>query len=175
MQASTTRIPYDDKKKFYAEVALELKGIADPLWYTYLANASALLKQHLPDVNWVGFYLAVTKGKAFELVLGPFQGLPACVRIDAGKGVCGSAAVARKTLLVADVDAFPGHIACDSASRSEVVVPLVLEDRLRGDRLLGVLDVDSPLLARFDEQDRKGLEALVAVIINGTQWPAEFK
>lgn len=173
MQATSSQIPYKDKKKFYAEVALELKGLSDPVWYTYLANASAVLMQHLPDINWVGFYLATEKASNFELVLGPFQGRPACVRIDAGKGACGSAAMARESLLVPDVDAFPGHIACDAASRSEVVIPMVFKDRM-GDRLIGVLDVDSPTLARFDEQDREGLEALVAVMMTATEWPKRF-
>ncbi|MES2854692.1 MAG: GAF domain-containing protein [Bdellovibrionota bacterium] len=174
MEANQNRISYADKPKFYAEVALELKGLADPIWYSYLANASAVLMQHLPDINWVGFYLAVHKQKSFELVLGPFQGRPACVRIDAGRGVCGSAALAREALLVPDVEAFPGHIVCDSASRSEVVVPMVFEDRLNGDRLLGVLDVDSPTLARFDEDDKKGLEKLVTTMLLSTTWPLKF-
>ena len=116
------------------------------------ANLSALLWHALPDLNWCGFYLY----DGTELVVGPFQGLPACIRIPLDKGVCGAAATSRQTQLVADVDAFPGHIACDSASRSECVVPLVADDG----RLIGVLDLDSPIPARFDAVDGRGLEAI---------------
>ena len=118
------------------------------------ANLSALIWQSLPDLNWAGFYF----WKQDQLVLGPFQGKVACVRIARGKGVCGRAAEERKTQLVADVHTFPGHIACDPASRSEIVIPLVA-----GDRLIGVLDLDSPLLARFDEDDWQGLERLAQI------------
>ena len=128
-----------------------------------LANAAALIYQALPDLNWAGFYLY----KQGMLVLGPFQGLPACVRIPPGRGVCGTAALERRTQVVPDVHAFPGHIACDAASRSEIVVPLV-----DGERLLGVLDVDSPLPGRFDESDREGLEALARLLIAGCDWGA---
>ena len=121
------------------------------------ANLSALLFHSLPDLNWAGFYFA----KEEALVLGPFQGKPACVRIAMGKGVCGTAARDRKSIVVPDVDKFPGHIACDSASKSEIVVPLV-----RFDRVIGVLDLDSPNLSRFDEDDRRGLEALADVYLN---------
>lgn len=115
-----------------------------------LSNASALLGQFLPQINWVGFYLLdETEG---GLVLGPFQGLPACVRIPFGKGVCGTAAAERKTLRIEDVHAFPGHIACDAASRSEIVIPLI-----KNSELLGVLDIDSPETNRFDAEDEKGL------------------
>lgn len=120
------------------------------------ANCAAMLFQSLPDINWAGFYFL----KGEELVLGPFQGKPACVRIGPGRGVCGSAAAKRQTLIVPDVHKFPGHIACDSASKSEIVVPLVL-----GDRLLGVLDIDSPLAARFDKDDATGLETIVASLL----------
>lgn len=120
------------------------------------ANFSALLYHALPDVNWVGFYLL----KGGELVVGPFQGKPACVRIAMGKGVCGTAAAKRKTVLVEDVHAFPGHIACDAASRSEIVVPLVKDGEL-----LGVLDLDSPSPARFTEADRVGIESLAALFL----------
>ena len=116
------------------------------------ANLSALLWHALPDLNWCGFYLY----DGTELVVGPFQGLPACIRIPLDKGVCGAAASSRQTQLVADVNAFPGHIACDSASRSECVVPLVAGDG----RLIGVLDLDSPIPARFDAVDARGLEAI---------------
>ena len=120
-----------------------------------MANAAALVWQWLPDLNWAGFYRLVGDG----LVLGPFQGKPACIRIDLGKGVCGTAAATRTTQLVADVHAFPGHIACDAASRSELVVPIVHDGRL-----LGVLDLDSPSPARFDADDAAGCEALMALL-----------
>lgn len=121
-----------------------------------LANASALLNQFLERINWVGFYLL----NDTELVLGPFQGLPACVRIPMGKGVCGTSAIQQTTVIVPDVHAFPGHIACDAASQSEIVVPMLL-----GDELIGVLDIDSPEKERFDEIDGKYLEQFVQVII----------
>lgn len=120
-----------------------------------MANLSALLWQYLPNLNWAGFYRMIDG----ELVLGPFQGKAACIRIPLGKGVCGTAAATRETQCVADVHAFPGHIACDAASRSEVVVPVVVEDRV-----IAVLDLDSPLPARFDSEDVAGLEALIVRI-----------
>lgn len=121
-----------------------------------LANAAALLNFFLDDINWVGFYLYDGR----ELVLGPFQGLPACIRIPLGKGVCGTSAERRETLRIEDVHAFPGHIACDAASNSEIVVPLVKEDRL-----IGVLDIDSPLKGRFDAEDQAFLEQFVATLV----------
>ncbi|MEN5427740.1 GAF domain-containing protein [Stenotrophomonas pennii] len=121
------------------------------------ANLSALIYHAVPDLNWAGFYLF----DGTELVVGPFQGLPACVRIPLHKGVCGAAATERVTQRIDDVDAFPGHIACDSASRSELVVPLVKDGAL-----IGVLDLDSPLLARFDADDQAGLEAIAAVFVD---------
>lgn len=121
-----------------------------------LANAAALLNFYLTDINWVGFYLYDGK----ELVLGPFQGLPACLRIPLGKGVCGTSAERRDTLRIEDVHAFPGHIACDAASNSEIVVPLVKEEQL-----LGVLDIDSPLKGRFDAEDQAFLERFVSILI----------
>jgi GAF domain-containing protein len=120
------------------------------------ANFAALVWHALPDINWCGFYLF----DGDELVVGPFQGRPACVRIALGHGVCGTAAATRRTQVVRDVAAFDGHIACDSASRSEIVVPL-----LDGERLLGVWDVDSPSLARFDDDDRRGMEALCGIFL----------
>ncbi|MEG8028564.1 GAF domain-containing protein [Sphingomonas aerolata] len=120
-----------------------------------MANAAALVWEYLPDLNWAGFYRAVEG----ELVLGPFQGKVACIRIAMGKGVCGTAAAERTTQLVEDVHAFPGHIACDAASRSELVVPVVSDGRL-----IGVLDLDSPEPARFDAEDAAGCEALVALL-----------
>ncbi|HLO12477.1 GAF domain-containing protein [Neobacillus drentensis] len=122
-----------------------------------LSNASALLNQFLDRVNWVGFYLLDTND---ELVLGPFQGLPACIRIPLGKGVCGTAALKKETLLVENVNQFPGHIACDAASQSEIVVPL-----LKGEQLIGVLDIDSPELNRFDKLDQQKLEEFVEILV----------
>lgn len=124
--------------------------------YANLSNASALLNQFFDRINWVGFYLLDDE----ELVLGPFQGLPACIRIPLGRGVCGTAAQTQQSIIVEDVNAFPGHIACDAASQSEIVVPLVKDGTL-----LGVLDIDSPELSRFTEDDRIGLERVVQVLI----------
>src|SRR5690606_4214849 len=121
------------------------------------ANLAALVYHALPGLNWAGFYFHDGR----ELVVGPFQGLPACVRIPLHKGVCGAAASQRTTQRIDDVDAFPGHIACDSASRSELVVPL-----LHGDTLVGVFDLDSPQLARFDAEDQAGLEAIAQVFVD---------
>ncbi len=146
-----------DKKAFYVELkavhAALIDGESD--WLANLANTAALLYAELPEVNWAGFYLY----KEGELVLGPFQGKPACVRIPLGKGVCGTAAQRRETLVVPDVHLFPGHIACDAASRAEIVVPW-----LAGDRLVGVLDVDSPHRHRFDAGDAAGLADIVALL-----------
>ena len=124
------------------------------------ANTAALIWDALPGLNWAGFYLY----KSGELVLGPFQGKPACVRIAIGKGVCGTAAARRTTVVVEDVHAFPGHIACDSASNSEIVVPL-----LKGNELLGVLDLDSPLHARFGAVEARGLETLAKIFVDSLQ------
>ena len=121
-----------------------------------LSNASALLNQFLPNINWVGFYLM----QQDELVLGPFQGLPACVRIPVGRGVCGTAVAKKETLLIDDVHAFPGHIACDAASQSEIVIPLILKDAV-----IGVLDIDSPIKNRFTEEDQIGLEQFVHTLL----------
>ena len=161
MFASSPAKKHDSKKSLYAE----LLGQANALFegeHDFIANAanlSALLFHSLPDLNWAGFYFLKEDG----LVLGPFQGKPACVRIAVGKGVCGTAAQQRQTVVVPDVTKFPGHIACDSASKSEIVVPLV-----RFDRVIGVLDLDSPNLSCFDEEDRRGLEALADVFLNAT-------
>jgi L-methionine (R)-S-oxide reductase len=122
-----------------------------------LSNASALLNQFLDRTNWVGFYLMDTND---ELVLGPFQGLPACVRIRLGKGVCGTAALKKETVRVEDVQQFPGHIACDAASQSEIVIPLIKDGKL-----IGVLDIDSPEKGRFDELDQEKLEEFVEILI----------
>jgi GAF domain-containing protein len=144
-----------------ASLASLLEGEADAL--ANLSNASALLAEALPRINWCGFYLL----RGEELVLGPFQGKPACVRIPLGKGVCGTAAARRETLVVPDVEKFPGHIACDAASRSEIVVPL-----MDGAALRGVLDVDAPVVERFDERDRDGLELFVRTLMPLVDWPA---
>jgi GAF domain-containing protein len=145
-----------DKPGLYAELAQQARGLlhGEPNLVANAANFAALVYHALPDVNWCGFYFF----DGDELVVGPFQGKPACIRIALGRGVCGTAAASRQTQVVPDVNAFPGHIFCDGASRSEVVVPLVRVDG----SLLGVWDVDSPSLARFDDEDRAGMEALCA-------------
>jgi L-methionine (R)-S-oxide reductase len=146
------------KPELYENLVLQLRSllIGERDFIANAANFASLLYHSLPDLNWAGFYFLQDE----ELVLGPFQGKPACVRIAMGKGVCGVAAAQRETIIVANVHDFPGHIACDSASNSEIVVPLVKEDRL-----LGVLDLDSPQLARFDDGDAEGLNRLVAEFI----------
>jgi GAF domain-containing protein len=136
-----------------------LEGETDAL--ANLANASGLLAEALERINWCGFYLM----RGGELVLGPFQGKPACVRIAVGKGVCGTAAQRHETVVVPDVNAFPGHIACDAASRSEIVVPILTAGALRG-----VVDVDSPDPGRFDDEDRQGLERFVRVLTPRIAW-----
>jgi L-methionine (R)-S-oxide reductase len=146
------------REEQYALVAKQLEHLIkdEPNLIANLSNASALLNQFLENVNWVGFYL---NDNDKELVLGPFQGLPACIRIPLGKGVCGTAFSQRKTLLVEDVNQFPGHIACDSASQSEIVVPII-----QNGEPIGVLDIDSPSTGRFDEIDRRGLELFVETL-----------
>jgi L-methionine (R)-S-oxide reductase len=148
-----------DKSQQYAQLLEQARGLmhgeADRT--ANAANLSSLVFHSLPDLNWVGFYFF----DGNELVVGPFQGHPACVRIALGRGVCGTAASTRQTQRVPDVDAFPGHIPCDSASRSELVVPLY-----RGDSLVGVFDLDSPRLDRFDETDQRGLEAVAQAFID---------
>ena len=147
-----------NRPALYRDLAEELdallSGETNPV--SNAANAAAAIYHSLPGLNWAGFYFL----RAHELVLGPFQGRPACVRIALGRGVCGTAAAERRSVLVPDVETFPGHIACDTASRSELVVPL-----LTGDRLLGVLDLDSPSLDRFDLQDQIGCEALAVIVV----------
>lgn len=160
---------FSDKAAGYreldAQLAALLAGEHDLIANT--ANAAALLYGALPDLNWAGFYLLrPATGGAQELVLGPFQGKPACVRIALGRGVCGTAAAQRRTVLVPDVHAFPGHIACDAASNSEIVVPMSRGARDgAGGELLGVLDLDSPVLGRFDAADQAGLERIVATLV----------
>lgn len=161
MSHAVTDYDFHDKPADYgrlrAELAALLQGEQDLI--ANAANTSALLFSALPEVNWTGFYFL----RGDELVVGPFQGKPACVRIALGRGVCGTAALERRTVLVPDVNAFAGHIACDSASRSEIVVPL-----LRGAQLLGVLDIDSPRVERFDAADAHGLEELARVFVAST-------
>jgi GAF domain-containing protein len=156
-------IDFTDPAAGYRELDQQLRGLlhGERDAIANLANTTALLWQALPDLNWAGFYRLVEG----QLVLSPFQGKPACVRIQIGKGVCGTAAAARKTVLVPNVREFPGHIACDAASQSEIVVPLV-KDCI----LLGVLDLDSPKLNRFTEADRTGLEQIAATLIAATHW-----
>ncbi len=157
MQAATFDASLS-KPELYAEIARELESLiaGEPDTIANLANAAALLFNSLPDLNWAGFYLL----KDGELVVGPFQGKPACVRIAMGKGVCGTAAQRRSTVMVANVHEFAGHIACDAASNSEIVVPMIREGEL-----LGVLDIDSPKFERFDEQDQAGLEKFVRILL----------
>lgn len=147
----------DNRDKQYNTVIKQLEALIndEPDVTANLANASALLNQFLDDINWVGFYL----WKDTELVLGPFQGLPACIRIPSGKGVCGTAYAKKQTMLVPDVNQFPGHIICDAKSQSEIVIPLIINNKV-----YGVLDIDSPNLNRFDEVDKKNLEKFVRVI-----------
>jgi GAF domain-containing protein len=151
------RIEAGDKEAMYRDLASALAGLVEgePDPVANMANAAALIWETLPDVNWVGFYRNV----GGELVLGPFQGRPACIRIAFGEGVCGAAAASRKVQRVDDVHAFPGHIACDAASVSELVVPIV-----RGGELVAVLDIDSPARARFDAEDEAGCVRLAEVL-----------
>lgn len=148
--------PSGSKPQIYRELSLMAEGLfhGERDAIANAANLSGLLWMGVADLNWAGFYFL----RGGVLVLGPFQGKPACVRIALGSGVCGSAAGTRKTIIVPDVEAFPGHISCDAASRSELVVPL-----LSGGRLVGVLDLDSPVLGRFDLDDANGIESLAAL------------
>jgi len=154
--------PSLSKAGTYREISVQLAGLfsGERNGLANAANMCALLYHMLPDVNWVGFYFM----QGGELVLGPFQGKVACVRIAVGRGVCGTAAERREILVVPDVNDFPGHIACDAASRSEIVLPLVQDGRL-----LGVLDLDSPKPSRFDHEDRDGLHAAVNLLLSSSQ------
>ncbi len=147
------------KNEFYKELLTQAKGLmsGESDLIANMANLSALMFNRMEKVNWAGFYLY----KEDQLVLGPFQGQPACIRIPVGRGVCGTAAQSLQTQLVEDVHAFEGHIACDAASNSEIVIPLVLNGNL-----LGVLDIDSPEYSRFDEEDKAGLEALAEALLD---------
>jgi GAF domain-containing protein len=155
-------IAVDDKASLYQELTAQLAGLLsderDAI--ANAANTAALLFNSLPDLNWVGFYFLRSPG---ELVLGPFQGQPACVRITVGRGVCGAAVERRQSMLVQDVHAFADHIACDAASRSELVVPLI-----RNGRVFGVIDLDSPLVARFDREDQRGIEAVADIYVKAS-------
>ncbi len=152
----------DSKPEFYASLAQQLTGLLEGErdMIANAANMSALIFQFLPDLNWAGFYFM----RGGELVLGPFQGKTACVRIAVGRGVCGTAVERKASVVVPDVHAFPGHIACDSASRSELVVPLI-----KNGQVLGVLDLDSPNPNRFDEADREGCETLVRIYLAASE------
>jgi L-methionine (R)-S-oxide reductase len=154
-----------NKSEVYAHVLEELTALLDDErdLVANAANTSALLRERLDEINWVGFYFR----RGDELVIGPFQGRPACVRIPLGQGVCGTAAVRHETIVVADVRQFPGHIACDAASRSEIVVPIMVRDLL-----VGVLDVDSPVRGRFDNADRDGLERIAEAFVRLTDLSA---
>ncbi|MGY3041281.1 L-methionine (R)-S-oxide reductase [Rhodanobacter sp. TND4EL1] len=154
---------YASKREHYADLVQQARGLlaGERDLIANAANFGALIYHSLAQVNWAGFYLY----DGTELVVGPFQGKPACIRIALGRGVCGTAAQTRETQLVRDVNAFAGHIACDAASQSEIVVPLVKSDG----SLLGVWDVDSPVTDRFDEDDRAGMEALCAVFMAAAQ------
>ena len=149
----------ESKKDLYDQLAAQLSSLhaGERDLVANAANFSALIFHSLPDLNWAGFYFA----KDDELVLGPFQGQPACVRIRVGQGVCGAGAAKGETVIVPNVHEFPGHIACDSASNSEIVVPL-----MKNSRLIGVLDLDSPKIARFDAEDAAGLEQLARILLS---------
>ncbi|NLM65500.1 MAG: GAF domain-containing protein [Firmicutes bacterium] len=153
----------EDKPELYLRLQDELRVLVEAVSHPIpnLANASALLWQAMKDINWVGFYL-VHEGR---LVLGPFQGKPACVYIPVGKGVCGTAVKENRTVRVDNVHEFSGHIACDAASNSEIVIPM-----RDGDRIVGVLDIDSPVFSRFDDEDQVGLEAIVRILERACAW-----
>jgi L-methionine (R)-S-oxide reductase len=159
MTFQATESKTSTKAELYNELATQLSSLlaGERDLIANAANFSSLIFHALPDLNWAGFYFE----KDGELVLGPFQGKPACVRIRVGQGVCGAGAAKCETVIVANVHEFPGHIACDSASNSEIVVPL-----MKNSRLIGVLDLDSPSGARFDEQDARGLESLVRILLS---------
>jgi L-methionine (R)-S-oxide reductase len=150
-----------EKEVFYRTLAKSVRDLVggERDFLANAANVAAMLYQEVPDVNWAGFYLV----KSRDMVLGPFQGKPACTRIAPGKGVCGAAAAKRETVVVENVTKFPGHIACDNASKSEIVLPVV-----RAERLIGVLDLDSPIFARFDDEDRAGLEEVVRLLLEAS-------
>jgi len=156
-------IESSDKNGFYHELSEQLRGLlaGEPDPIANAANTAALIFEMVPELNWAGFYF-LREGS--ELVLGPFQGKPACVRIAVGRGVCGTAIAERRAMLVEDVHAFADHIACDAASRSELVVPLI-----RDGRILGVLDLDSPRTGRFDAEDQRGMEEIAAIYVAASE------
>lgn len=158
-------VNFETKDQLYKYMNIKLTGLigseTDSL--ANLSNASALMWLLIKDINWAGFYLY----KEDQLILGPFQGKPACVRIQMGKGVCGTAAETRQSQVIKNVHDFPGHIACDCASNSEIVIPIIFEDKL-----IGVLDIDSPVFERFDEEDQKGLEKFVQTLNKYMDWQA---
>ncbi|MCE2755872.1 MAG: GAF domain-containing protein [Ignavibacteriae bacterium] len=159
-----------DKPMFYIDLAQSLRNLLgeerDPI--ANMANMASLLYFSLPSINWSGFYLFDSQ----ELVLGPFHGKPACVRIQMGKGVCGTSAIKRETLMIENVHEFPGHIACDADSKSEIVIPMIKDDII-----IGVLDIDSPNFARFDEDDKNGLQQLLEILQFSTDFtlPVQIK
>ena len=152
-----------DKPMFYKDLAQSLHSLLceerDPI--ANMANMASLLYFSLPSINWSGFYLF----NGQELVLGPFHGKPACVRIQMGKGVCGTSAFKRETLMIENVHEFPGHIACDADSKSEIVIPMIKDDII-----IGVLDIDSPIFARFDEDDKNGLQQQIEILLSATDF-----
>ncbi len=161
------KLNFDTEDKFYNYLNMKLTGLicTEKDWLANLSNSSALMWMLMEKINWVGFYLY----KNGELVLGPFQGKPACTHIELGKGVCGTAALTRETQLVKNVHEFPGHIACDSDSNSEIVVPIIKDDKL-----IGVIDIDSPILNRFDEDDKKYIEKFVSILVKYINFPEKF-
>lgn len=164
-QIEVLQLPVDSKKEQYQLLAAQIKSLFEHE-HDFMANMAtfaAVIYHSLPDLNWAGYYLFQQN----VLVVGPFQGKPACVRIPNGKGVCGTAAQRGETIVVKNVDEFPGHIACDSASRSEIVIPLMYDGIV-----YGVFDIDSPILSRFDDDDRAGLETLIATFNQLTDIPA---
>jgi L-methionine (R)-S-oxide reductase len=159
-----TSVSADNKKEFYKELSSMLAGLIgdETDWLANAANAASLLYHMLPEINWAGFYLY----KNGQLVLGPFNGKPACVRIQMGKGVCGTAAQTGEIQVVEDANLFPGHIACDPASQSEIVLPIY-----QNGRLIGVLDIDSPVKGRFNSDDAEGLSAFIEILNQHIIWP----
>lgn len=161
LKANLIQCKYMEKSQLYFPLQAQVRSLLQPRfgWLSNAANLSAFIFNTLPDLNWAGFYIL----DGSVLRLGPFQGKPACTEIALGKGVCGTAAAQQQTLVVADVHLFAGHIACDSASKSEIVIPLII-----GGKVWGVLDIDSPILNRFDQSDREQLEKLAQIFIENS-------
>ena len=157
------KIQFETKEQLYKYMNIKMTGLigSEEDWLANLSNASALIWLLLDDINWAGFYLY----KNNKLILGPFQGKPACVNIEIGKGVCGTAAQTKETQLVENVHDFPGHIACDSASNSEIVLPIIVDDNV-----VAVLDIDAPIVNRFDKEDQAGLEKIVNTLTKYINW-----